>query len=172
MRDLSPLTLNLIDLELLHHFTTITCFTFSSDPLTQTLWRVHAPQHGLCHEFVLHSLLAVAGLHLAHLKPNRSSLYIGKALVHYQASSTIARPMISDLTASNCSSLFLFSVLTSYFSFASPRLIANSTSLPLMEEASIPAWLFLSKGRDPFLSESPKRSDPAYLAPWSFATKT
>ncbi|KAE9362664.1 hypothetical protein N431DRAFT_565105 [Stipitochalara longipes BDJ] len=122
IRDLSPLTLDLTNLELLHHFTTITCFTFSSDPVVQTIWRVLAPQHGLSNEFVLHSLLAVAGLHLASLKLSRSDFYTAQALVHHQASSTVTRPMVSDLTSDNSSSLFLFSVLTSYFALASPRL--------------------------------------------------
>jgi hypothetical protein len=99
---------------------------------------LHAPQHGLCYEFALHSLLAVGGLHLAHLKPNDANLYIAQALLHHQASSTIARPMISDLTSGNSSSLFLFSVLTSYFALASPRFTAKSKSLP-RKQASIPA---------------------------------
>lgn len=141
--ELSPSSLNLADLELLHHFTTTTCFTFSSDPLTQTLWRINAPQLGLRNEFVLHSILAVAALHLAHLKPR--SNYIAQALVHHRASSTIARPMVSDITSGNCSSLFLFSVLTSYFAFAAPR-VSNS----------IPAWLFLIQGTRSILE---KKSD-------------
>ncbi|KAN0105849.1 hypothetical protein V8E51_008725 [Hyaloscypha variabilis] len=146
IRELSPLTLNLANLELLHHFTTVTCFTFSSDPITQTIWRVLAPQHGLSHEFVLHSLLAVAGLHLAFLNLSKSTFYTAQAMLHHQASSTVARPMVSSLTSGNSSSLFLFSVLTSYFALASPRLTANSKSSIPRKEASIPAWLFLIQG--------------------------
>jgi hypothetical protein len=51
--------------------------------------------------------------------------------------------MISSLTASNSSSLFLFSVLTSYFALATPRLTSSSSR---SKDASIPAWLFLIQG--------------------------
>jgi hypothetical protein len=135
--------LTLVDLELLHHFTTTTCFTFSLNPHVQTLWRIDAPQVGLCHEFVLHGILAIAGLHLARLNPTIRDFYVGHAIVHYQTASSMAMPLISDISHRDSSSLFLFSVLTVYLALASSP---PSDQQLLGEAASIPTWLFLMQG--------------------------
>ncbi|CZR64608.1 related to C6 transcription factor [Phialocephala subalpina] len=139
----SSSVVDLVDHELLHHFITTTCLTFSSSVLIQRLWQTTAPQIGLGHDFVLHAILAVSGLHLARLKPEKRASYTVKAIAHHRASSQIAIPLMSNVDSKNVSSLFLFSVLTSFFALASPQLSGPNSS---GEDFSPPAWLFLMQG--------------------------
>lgn len=45
--------LNMVDLELLHNFSTSTSLTFSNELIIKTLWRINVPQIGFSHEFVM-----------------------------------------------------------------------------------------------------------------------
>ncbi|KAF8861663.1 hypothetical protein BDZ45DRAFT_687473 [Acephala macrosclerotiorum] len=140
---LSSSVVNLVDHELLHHFITTTCLTFSSSVLIQRLWQTTVPQIGLCHDFVLHAILAISGLHLARIKPEMNTLYTVKAIAHHQAASKVAIPLMSNIDAENTSSLFLFSVLTSFFALASSQISGQASAA---EDFNLPAWLFLMQG--------------------------
>ncbi|KAI2785536.1 hypothetical protein F4815DRAFT_490609 [Daldinia loculata] len=109
-----------LDLELLHHFTTSTCFTFSTEPMLRNFWRVNLPQMGFSYEYVLRGLLSVAALHLSRFKPQRRDTLIEQAMVHHNAS-----------------------MLTTWFAFANPR---EPDNLLLISNGVTPEWLFLFRG--------------------------
>ena len=135
--------LNMADLELLHNFSTSTCFTLSSNPVLKTLWRINVPQLGFSHDFVMRGILAVSALHLAHFRPERKDRYVAQAMRLHQSASHVATTLLPNVTQDNCSALYMFSILTCIFALASPR---KPSDFLLVEETGIAEWLFLLRG--------------------------
>lgn len=66
-------------------------------------------------EFVMHTILAVSGLHIAQFRPSQASFYLSKAMVHHKAASQAAVSLMAELHPQNHENLWLFSILTIYF---------------------------------------------------------
>jgi hypothetical protein len=67
---LQSTSLDVHSLELLHHYTAITCFTFG-DEKRNFLWQTEIPLMAISHDFLMHGLLAISALHLSTLQPHR-----------------------------------------------------------------------------------------------------
>ncbi|OTA76192.1 hypothetical protein M434DRAFT_402547 [Hypoxylon sp. CO27-5] len=132
-----------LDLELLHHFTTSTCFTFFSEPMVRNFWRVNVPRLGFTYRYVLEAILSLAALHLARFKPQRRDILIEQAMVHHNASSSMALPVLNDLNSEDSVPIFFFSMLTTYIAFASPK---EQDNLLVISNGAVPEWLFLFRG--------------------------
>ncbi|KAK9571999.1 hypothetical protein V6Z88_000378 [Aspergillus fumigatus] len=131
------------DLELLHHFSTSTAYTFSRNPALQTFWRVDAPQLGFGAHYTLRAMLAISALHLAYLRPTQKQFYVSQAEHHHSVALTFVTSNMTRLMNENSSALFLFSILTSYFSCAKPRKLDD---LLLFQQGRISEWLVLFRG--------------------------
>ncbi|KAH8831766.1 hypothetical protein DL96DRAFT_1779165 [Flagelloscypha sp. PMI_526] len=79
------------DLELLHHFTTITAVSFLDvhgieSPQILDIYQRHGPRLALAHPFLMHSLLAISALHLHWLvpknEPSTTSPYYALSCYH------------------------------------------------------------------------------------------
>ena len=79
-----PSTLAVFDLELLHHYTTSTCYTLSRSPAVQAIWRDEAPRIGFEMPPVLHTILALSALHLGKSDESRRE----RCLAHAQCTTT------------------------------------------------------------------------------------
>ncbi|KAI1102937.1 hypothetical protein F4804DRAFT_311589 [Jackrogersella minutella] len=134
---------NTLDLELLHHFTTSTCFTFSTEPMIRNFWRVNVPRMGFTYSYVLKAILSLSALHLARFKPGRRDSLIEQAMVHHNASSSMALPVLNDLTPEDSVPILFFSMLTSYIAFGSPKEPGN---LLVITNGVMPQWLLLFRG--------------------------
>ncbi|OTB00450.1 hypothetical protein M426DRAFT_324313 [Hypoxylon sp. CI-4A] len=132
-----------LDLELLHHFTTSTCFTFSTEPMIRNLWRVNVPRMGFSHHYVLEGVLSLAALHLARIKPQRRDVLIEQAMIHHNTSSSLALPVLNNINSEDSAPMFFFSMLTTYIGLASPR---QSDDLLVISNGVMPEWLFLLRG--------------------------
>ncbi|KAI1410598.1 hypothetical protein F5Y13DRAFT_192176 [Hypoxylon sp. FL1857] len=132
-----------LDLELLHHFTTSTCFTFSAEPMVRNFWRVNVPRLGFSYPYVLEAILSLAALHLARFKPQRRDVLIEQAMVHHNASSSMALPVLNNLNSDDSVPMFFFSMLTTYIAFGSPK---ESDNLLIISNGVMPEWLFLFRG--------------------------
>ncbi|KAI1213198.1 uncharacterized protein F4807DRAFT_313607 [Annulohypoxylon truncatum] len=132
-----------LDLELLHHFTTSTCFTFSTEPMVRNFWRVNVPRIGFSYQYVLNSVLSLAALHLAKCKPQRKDVLIERAMIHQNASSSLALPVLNDLNAENSVPILFFSMITTFIAFASPK---ESSDLLVTSNGAMPQWLHLFRG--------------------------
>ncbi|TQN72791.1 Sterol uptake control protein 2 [Colletotrichum shisoi] len=137
------LSLNLIDLELMHNFTTFAFNTLSTDPVVRQMWKVPVVRLALECDYVMRALLSVSALHLAHNRPEKRDFFISRALTYHQMASRTAMGLMGSLDADNCEKLYLFSVLTIFFALACPR--KSSDSL-IMGESSFPDWMFLLRG--------------------------
>lgn len=134
---------SILDMELLHNFTTSTCFTLSKNPVLQTVWRVKVPQLGFLFEFVMHGILAVSALHFAHARPKMRDQYVSLASRHHETGLRSVTALLSNITQDNCPATYVFTALTCIISCATPREPGNFF---LFSEAGISEWLRFFRG--------------------------
>ncbi|KAI0198883.1 hypothetical protein F4808DRAFT_434122 [Astrocystis sublimbata] len=135
--------LNMGQLELLHNYTTSTYATLSENPVIRDFYRITVVQVGLECDYVMRSLLAVSSLQLAYYRPHMREHYRSTAVYHHEIASRTAGNLIRDLNDSTVGNLFLFSALTIFYAFGSPRRDGQSH---LVGESDFPSWFFLHQG--------------------------
>lgn len=113
------------DLHLLHHF------TVSAVNLPTThypdIWRLTAPQEAFDKPFLMHGILAMSALHLAHVHPSASRRWINEAVHHYTSAVSLFSSVITDINADNAVAAFLLSALILCISYAMPPDPSQST---------------------------------------------
>ncbi|CAG8951476.1 hypothetical protein HYFRA_00007392 [Hymenoscyphus fraxineus] len=139
----NPLPLNLRDLELLHHYTTSTCLTLSSDPSLKALWRINVPQIGFRADYVMHTILSISALHLAHYLPEKREYYAAQGKAHHQSGLRMATSLLANVTNDNCDSIYIFSTMTLFITLATSR---TSEDFLLLRNETNGGWLELLKG--------------------------
>jgi hypothetical protein len=158
--------LNLLDLELLHNFSTSTCYTLSSDPALKTLWRINVPQLGFSYDFVMRGILALSALHLAYFQPEKREFFTAQATLQSQAGLQAATLILPYLTRENCSAIYIFSVLTCIYTLASPR---KHGDLLVLGSTDVAEWLTLFRGTVSIIDSSDDALRVGVLGPMFIA---
>jgi hypothetical protein len=135
--------MGIAELELVHHYSTSTCYTLSRHPVLQTVWRINVPQVAFASNFAIHALLAISALHLAYLKPGQKELYISQALHHHDTALRAATSILPNMTKDNCCGLYLLSAMNCIISCAKPR---RPGDFLLTGEGWISDWLTSFRG--------------------------
>ncbi|KAL8682351.1 MAG: hypothetical protein Q9186_001627 [Xanthomendoza sp. 1 TL-2023] len=151
---LDPGELHMGDLELLHQFTTATCYTTSNRSESHDLWRKTVPKEGFHHDFLMRGILAIGALHLAHLRPDRAADYQNIAHSHQDKALSMFRTAMTNMDESNCHAFFGLSSLIVVYAFASPR---RPGSLAFTDDSQTSegeaAWLPLIRGVNSILQQ-------------------
>ncbi len=124
----SPLALNMAQLQLLHHFIAVTCETLGVETISREAWKLTIPKIALSHDFLMHSILAVAALHIAHLRPEQRRSYWERAAMHQNRALELQQEAITNASPDNADALFSFSLLVIYFAFASLKASGSQES--------------------------------------------
>lgn len=111
--------------------------------MARNFWRVNVPRVGFSHLYVLEGVLSIAALHLARIKPERRDELLKQAMVHHNASSSLAVPILDNINSGDSVPLLFFSMITTYIAFASPK---ESNKLLGISNGVLPEWLFLFQG--------------------------
>ena len=74
----------MVDLELLHNFSTRTHATLSECPVVRDFYRVTAVEYGFQQEYIMRALLAVSACHMAFHRPEQRDHYQGLAMSYHQ----------------------------------------------------------------------------------------
>ena len=137
--------LQMAELELLHHFTTETCYTLSDRPESHELWRVTVPHVAFEHEFLMRGILAITALHLSSLRPDRQTYWNHVAAKQQDAALSSFRTIMSRMGESNCEALLAMSSLIVVYGFESPK---NADSLGMFNYNGRDSdeWLPLIRG--------------------------
>ena len=137
--------LQMPELELLHHFTTETCYTLSDRSQSHELWRVTVPQVAFEHDFLMRGILAIAALHLSYLRQDKQSYWTHVAAKQQDAALSTFRSIMSHMGESNCDALLALSSLIVVYGFESPK---NSNSLGMFNYNGQESdeWLPLIRG--------------------------
>ena len=115
----------MLDLELMHNFTTYTYTTVASEPAVRQLFKTTLIHMGSDCEYIMRSILAVSALHLARYRPKKRDLYISRATQHHHAASAAAIGLMADLKKEDCEYLHVFSMLTVYYGAQPPSTIPS-----------------------------------------------
>lgn len=102
---------DLVDMELLHHWSTITYTTLSPEPIQQEMWQTTAVKIGLSYPFLLNEILAIAALHLATYRPERQESYCKRAMELQSSALKGFNNVEKQVNQSNCIAILLFSSL-------------------------------------------------------------
>ncbi|KAF4856002.1 Sterol uptake control protein 2 [Colletotrichum siamense] len=111
--------LNMLDLELIYHWTLWTHDSLTLSPLLRTFWLRNTTKAGFRCDYVMRSILALSAVHLGHVNPVRSETLVRYALTQHNLAAATVRELIhhnddskSTETAEN---LFLYSVLINFY---------------------------------------------------------
>ncbi|KAL0940151.1 C6 zinc finger protein [Colletotrichum truncatum] len=114
-----PVNLNMLDLELIHHWTLNTYDSLTIDPLLRTFWLRNAVRVGFRCEFVMRSILALSAMHLGYLNPARREELTQHALNHNNLAAAATRASIYQVDQVEDTemreNLFLYSVIILFY---------------------------------------------------------
>ena len=103
-----------LDLELMHHYCSVTCNTMSIREDARHVWRVIIPMEGYSNKYLMHGLLAIAALHKAYLYSNQRTKYIKAAAQHLAVGLKEFRELVaSPVDPENWQPVFLFASMIS-----------------------------------------------------------
>lgn len=167
---------NLLDLELLHNFSTKTCLTLTSHAPLQEFYQTTFISEALRADYLLHCLLGLSAFHLAQQhremldvvdEQQKSTVrskvgeYLVAAHTHHNAGLSTFRQTLTSITPENCHTLFASSILIAGTSFALPwdggMLLSEpvSNSYTTQDSVStIPEWLLMLRGIRIILTEA------------------
>lgn len=144
LKDSLQSTISISDLNLFHHWSISTYKTMAiSDP--HNLWQYHLVQWGIEFPSILHLLLALSALHLAHERPDEREKYLQQADGHFTFGVRTVTNVLSlqDMNEDNCQLIYMSAVLIIFIYFGrGPR---NGQYL-IFSEAGPSEWLVLLQG--------------------------
>lgn len=146
--DQSPLVID--DLALMHHWTYSTSIRMINCPQFDHYWQVVFPQIGLCHPFVMHGILGLAGLHLALVNHEQRSHFLLVSAKHYGEALRGYREGIQHMSDKNSDALFTFSILNMLYVMAKngPAFRGDDEDVSIPRRSRIPGfdWISMMRG--------------------------
>jgi hypothetical protein len=159
----TPSGLAVTDMELLHHYTTVTYKTLpSSGSLIDLhdIWQTKLVQLGFQNEFLLRGILAVSALHLGHLNPTRQEALALCATTHQTIALAAFHEALNRVDTSNCVAIFAFSCFIVVLAFAAPR---SPESIGFQKDVF--DWFHMIRGCNSVLQTQWETVANSFLAP-------
>ncbi|KAJ5553701.1 hypothetical protein N7494_003079 [Penicillium frequentans] len=118
-----------LDLELMHHYCTMTCNTLTVREDARYVWRVIMPIEGYANPYVMNGLLAIAALHRAFLAhtPHQKERYVNAAAYHITTGLKAFRELIAlPLDPKNWQPVFCFAGMINVHLMGTPTRLGVS----------------------------------------------
>lgn len=115
----------MLELELIHHYSTQTYITMTSRLTSHIIWRDVMFREAMRYDFLLDALMATSALHKSNLLPEGSEgrvEYSRRALAFQDSALSGYIPSLNNPTQANSVALFAISILLPVWSFGSKRL--------------------------------------------------
>jgi hypothetical protein len=160
----------LLDLELLHNFSVKTAKSLADKIEIQCFFSIDFVQLALGYDYLLHSILALSALHIAHeresdlnaqpqVSEELTEKYLLAAYLHHDIALKSYRQSLSDVNPQSCHPIFGCACLLFMIALARPREIgykasqlAPSTLTGLGFDALLSEWIILVHGIPSILS--------------------
>ena len=139
-------TLDRLDLALLHHFKTSTCFSLSTDPSIQKIWETAVPEMASANLYLMQGLLACSALHLAFIQPSIQQELTNRAVSYQALALPVFRSAISCIDDHTCHAIYAFSRLLVIFAFASQPKADSFLLTGMVAENDVSSCLHLIRG--------------------------
>lgn len=133
---------DLLNVQLMHHFTTSTYKTLVSTPKQRSLWCIQIPKLGFEHRYVLDMIFAVTAVHMSREAPSDPS-HMAYAFRLYEKSLKESSMALSQISPANCDALYVFSVLALVFELGTLR---GRESLLFNHDGSLAHWIVNCRG--------------------------
>ena len=154
--------LNADDLELLHHYATVTYHTLA-DRRFWAMYQINFPQLGMEHHAVLHIILALSAAHLARMRPPRQEHYQRLGEMHSGPAFAGAYELLGDLSGSKAQATFASGVMIAFYVLARGPQLGDYL---LFSDYGVPEWRPLVRGvRAVQETVRPRELYTGYLAP-------
>ena len=133
---------DLLNVQLMHHFTTSTYKTLVTTPKQRSLWFIQIPKLGFEHRYVLDMIFAVTAVHKSREAPSDPS-HMAYAFRLYETSLKESSVALSQISPANCDALYVFSVLALVFELGTLR---SRESLLFNHDGSLAHWIVNCRG--------------------------
>ncbi|KAH6714935.1 hypothetical protein BKA61DRAFT_603392 [Leptodontidium sp. MPI-SDFR-AT-0119] len=117
----------LLELELLHRYSTKTYKGFALLSSDEELWQSFAVKEALKFEFLMKEIFALAALHKATEIPESASEYINYALEWKNEALALAHNALQNINQGNSGAVFMFSIMTMIFAIVPPLSVPGIT---------------------------------------------
>lgn len=114
-----PASFTMLDMELLHFWTTTSVEEFIDCRDSVELFRTTVVKIAFEYDFLMHEILALSASHLARLNPAAAEKYIRASDSHGATALALFQPQIAALTPQNCHACFAFSTTLFVHAWAS-----------------------------------------------------
>lgn len=94
------------ELKLLHHFTTRTYATLDSIRKNDHLWQDNIVALGFQHPFLMHGILSLSALHLAHLDTKDQASFMRQSSLHLDSALKLYREALGELDGKTCGAYY------------------------------------------------------------------
>lgn len=108
---------DLTDLALLHHWCLVTSVSIVNTRKLDYIWQTLLPEVAFRHCYVMHSILSLTALHIAHLNPSKKNASLLQATFHHSKGLDGFRADMERICPENCDGLFANAVLTFFYAF-------------------------------------------------------
>jgi hypothetical protein len=157
-------------MELLHHFVTHTAKTLSDQTEHQNIWQTAVVQVAFKHKFLMHGILAVAGLHVSVTRQCEEDDLSMLAANHQDLGLQGFRSALENFNSENCEALFASSILVACYIIASSgtRFNPNLSTGSIFNEVLLGAvvdWIRLFRGTDHIARRGKMWLEDSPLAP-------
>lgn len=116
------------DLELMHHYITVTCNTLPTPRHADRVLRDDIPRLAVTFKYLMHQLLAVTSLHVAYLSPDTSKRYLARASQHQSSAINGMSAALSEvITEETSRALFTTSAFLMVGTFATHRSLGQAS---------------------------------------------
>ncbi|CRK37336.1 hypothetical protein BN1708_001374 [Verticillium longisporum] len=116
------------DLGLLHHWTVSTSSLLITHPKFAPIWQITVPEIATQHEFLMHGILCLSALHLAHEKKLTKSSFVREAAAHHTLAIQGFNQAISEMDEANSEALFAFASLNIICTFSLTRQLGEEAA--------------------------------------------
>lgn len=143
------------DLQLMHHYTLVTCHTLPRAAEVQHIWQTAVVKLAFTHGPLLHQILAFSAFHMAHLKPDQHRQYSVLALQHQTEAARGLRTYLDNLIPENSEACFAAASFLIFGAFARLSLTPSAedeTAQPSLKDL-IEVFTFI-RGMNVVLQES------------------
>lgn len=141
------------DLELMHHYSTVTCFLLPRGSQVGHIWQTEFVRLALNDEPLMHQVLAIAAFHLAYLnKSHRRQFHILASHHQSEAAMGLRKRLTQHVTPENAHACFAASSLMIIGAFAAFALHDETGELPRPTLQDLLDIVGLSRGMDVVLS--------------------
>ncbi|KAH8819927.1 hypothetical protein F5884DRAFT_762171 [Xylogone sp. PMI_703] len=110
---------SLLDLEILHFWTSTSAFEFLDFPSGARVFQVNFVQEAINYPFLMYEILSLSALHLAYLRPDRASIYRNIATSHHATALSLGQAELRGISSENCHACFAFSTMIYIHAWAS-----------------------------------------------------